>query len=156
MPVEIMSYMHRSRKSDIRTAWSAEWERVMVLAGIELIFSIQAHTMFWICNENNDDNSAMFLIATEKCLHRAKPFYFWCCPASREPGYAQGAERGSARTADPKWYSISNDVILWKKKNWKKRGSKETFSVLVSVFLRNCSMWWDLPSYKWKNVPACE
>lgn len=44
---------------------------VMVLAGIELIFFLEACMMLWFrfLNENSSDNTPMFSAVAEQCLH---------------------------------------------------------------------------------------
>lgn len=83
---------------------------VMVLAGVELIFFIEAYIMLCVGLWYNSVNKTVIVVAAEQCLHGAKniPASRAALPASRLQMCRKLGEDRS-RTADPNWpkeYSI--------------------------------------------------
>ena len=74
----------------------------MVLAGIELVFFVEAHTIlyfgFFFC-ENNGDNTPVLLVFAQR-LHRAKDFFasYSTLPLRRLAVHKLGEDTG--RTAE--------------------------------------------------------
>lgn len=50
--------------------------------------------VFWVFDENNGDNTWMFLVVAKYHFHLVKDFFYLCCPASEGAGGAQEAGRG--------------------------------------------------------------
>lgn len=66
----------------------------MFLAGVKLIFfhNIWHGSVFWICDEDIDDNKKMFFVILSKAYTESRPFLPF--NPSHQLGSAQGAGRG--------------------------------------------------------------
>ena len=60
-------------------------EGVLVLAGIELIFFVVAHTvLFWICDQNSVEKTLMFYLFLNSAYTASRSFPFLTLPHQRE------------------------------------------------------------------------
>lgn len=100
----------------------------MVLVGIELIFSVAAHMMlcFGFVLESAD-NTLMFSIAAEPCLHRAQDVSaLHAALPARRLGVHQELGGDIARTAGPGWpKTCSTSHNMLQNKNWEKERGRD-------------------------------
>ena len=110
------------------------WDRVDSLCGGLY------DAVLWIFDENSGDNTPMFLVVAEQCLHRAKDFSASCAalPARRLEAHQElGRDTVGIQTdqRDVPCHMASCSAI----KNGVKKEEEGMFRVMAFVFPRNCN-----------------